>query len=114
MTIKAIPQDYPDILIELVYLIHDRLTKEIAISQVDAERIAIDIAEKIRTEWGGGLIYIPKGNKLDRRGRNYKIWKDFNGDNHAALARKYDLAISTIYEIIDSERQKRQSIQSIF
>lgn len=63
-----------------------------------AEEIACDMAR----HWGGQLIYFPKGRYVFLSKRDREIYSKFTGNNHAELAREYDLGIQQIYEIIKS------------
>ena len=49
------------------------------------------------------------GDAYERHHRNAAIWREFNGRNHAQLARKYRVGISVIYDVIAAERAKRQT-----
>jgi Mor family transcriptional regulator len=73
-----------------------------------AERIVRAIAHYM----GGRVIYLPKGDDLDRMLRNRAIWRDFTGNNHEALAERENLAVPTIYKIVGEmqalEKRKRQ------
>lgn len=101
-----LPDHYPEILADLAGLVLARALEYLPGER--AETLAIELAEDVRLKFGGALIYIPKGCAADREGRNAAIWRDFNGRNHAALARKYGLALATVYDILARERAARQ------
>lgn len=69
-----------------------------------AEDIANGLARRMCQHWGGLLLYFPKGDYLLRRERDLKIYKDFNGNNQAELAQKYDTSVQHIYRIIEAVR----------
>ena len=102
-----IPDQYPEILIDLARLVFARAQEYLPAPS--AEALALALAEDLRLKFGGGLIYIPKGEAYERHIRNAAIWREFNGRNHAELARKYGLALAVIYDILDRERARRQS-----
>ena len=70
------------------------------------------LARHITDNWGGQLIYIPKNHLGKISDRDYKIYAAFNGKNHAALAKQFDLTVQQIYKIIKeaglAERAKNQ------
>ncbi len=63
------------------------------------------IVDEMRASWGGQLIYFPKGKDLDIDERDRRMWDDFNGSNHAHLAKKYDLTLQGVYQRLRSIRQ---------
>lgn len=62
---------------------------------------------------GGRHCYLPTGKRLRDFLRDREIYKQFDGFNHAELAKRYQLIDGTIYRIIARmtalERRKRQS-----
>ena len=100
------PPEYPEILADLATLIHQRLRDQLP-PDVAAD-LARDLAEDIRLKWGGGLIYIPQGARYDRHQRDAAIWREFNGRNHADLARRHRLTVACVYDILARERDRRQ------
>lgn len=99
------PPHYPEVLAELAELIFARLKDR---RVAEAEDIARILAEDVRRRWGGGLIYIPKGDRHLRDRRDAEIWREFNGRNHAELARRHGLGVAAIYDILERERARRQ------
>ena len=82
----------PELLTDLESQIKTHLLPE-----MDAHRahiISRKISQYLSHHWGG---------QLDERDK--QIYADFNGSNHAALAKKYDLAVQQIYKIIKIARQ---------
>ena len=61
---------------------------------------ALNIAKAIQRRFGGGLVYIPLGKAYLRERRDAGILKDFDGRNHAELARRYGVTVSTVYEVL--------------
>jgi Mor family transcriptional regulator len=96
---------YPEILAELAEMIYVRLA---AHGVTEAENLARSLAEDIRYHWGGGLIYIPKGERHRRNCRDAEICRQFNGHNHAELARRHGLGIAAVYAILGRHRRGRQ------
>ncbi len=72
----------------------------------------IGVANAIRlAEVEGGLpLYMPKADEINAFIRNRRIRAEFDGSNHAALARKYGLTVRWIYEIISTGEPDRRQI----
>lgn len=100
------PPEYPEILADLATLIHGRLV--LALPPATAADLARELADDVRMKWGGGLIYIPKGDRYERHQRDAAIWREFNSRNHSELARRYGLGVAHVYKIIARERAHRQ------
>mgnify|MGYP000946341061 FL=1 len=105
-----VPEHYPETLADLAVLLHERLAQHL--DPARAAAVALALAEDVRRKWGGGAIYIPRGDSFERTRRDSAVWRDFNGRNYVELARKYDCTVKTIYEIVDRERERRQ--QALF
>ena len=67
----------------------------------------------MNAHWGGGLLYICKGQHYEISLRDQEIFRRFNGENHDWLAQEYDLTLQHVYRIVKrvgaAERAKRQS-----
>lgn len=100
------PAYYPEILVAMADLFHRRMCNRLPPDQ--AETLARELAEDIRINFGGGLIYIPKGSSYDRYQRDIDIWREFNGRNHFDLARKYHLGVAAIYDILARKHIRHQ------
>ena len=75
------------------------------IDHQSATVISKQLSRHLSDNWGGQLIYFPQnhGGKLDERDK--QIYEEFDGRNHAYLARKYNLAIQQIYKIVKTVGQ---------
>lgn len=102
-----LPDQYPEILADLAGLALARAREYLSADQ--AETLAFALAEDVRLKYAGLLLYVPKGDAYERHHRNAAIWREFNGHNHAQLARKYRVGISVVYDVIAAERAKRQA-----
>ena len=95
--------EYPPVLADLADLLARPLQ---ACMDDDAARaVAKEQAEEVRRWWGGSLIYIPQGARYDRQQRDEAILQEFDGRNHAALARKHHLSLSCVYDIVARARR---------
>ena len=68
-----------------------------------ADALAIAVANYLAISWGGTPVYIPKDNKR----RAAMMVREFTGDNHADLARKFGVCIHTVYNAIKQDREAR-------
>lgn len=75
------------------------------ITQADAQRIAFEITEKLRSEHGGGQFYLARNKDHDLEPRDRAIWDDFKGNNYFELAQKYDLSDVRVREIVEEQKQ---------
>ena len=69
-----------------------------------ASELGKRIADYYCLAWGGQQVYIPK----DRHRRAAMLCREFTGNNHVELARKYGLCIQTVYRILRQERANRR------
>ena len=102
-----LPDQYPEILADLAGLALAR-AREYLPDEL-AAALAFRLAEDVRHKYAGLLIYVPKGDAYERSRRNSAIWREFNGRNHAQLARKHGVGLSVIYEVVAAERARRQA-----
>ncbi|MDC8804235.1 Mor transcription activator family protein [Halomonas pacifica] len=72
--------------------------------QAEARRRAFRAVRALASYHGGRVFYLPKGEALDRALRDREIWERFDGKNHDALSREYDLNVVQIYRIIAEQR----------
>jgi Mor family transcriptional regulator len=68
-----------------------------------AGRAGREAAEAVRIAHGGGHVYIP----IDKARRDAALYADFSGDNHYELARRYHMAVNTVYKILRREKARR-------
>lgn len=102
---------YPELLADLADQVAAKLT-EAGIDVERAAEIGFSIAEHIRINWSGQNLYLPKGVQYQLSRRYIEIFERFNGINHEALAREYNLTVMRIYQIVKAVRaemvRKRQ------
>lgn len=90
---------YPELLIELREQLVVLFQKH-GQAHDDACALAQAATERVREHLGGQLIYFPKGLAYETRRMYEEVWRDFNGKNHADLARKYKRSTMQIYRIV--------------
>lgn len=102
----------PELLIDLIdktaaVLLDAGLDKE------NAMKCAHAIGNHMRKEWGGQMLYFPKGLAADISARDLEMYKRFDGTNHEVLAKEYDLSVQWVYKVIKTihsmEIAKRQA-----
>lgn len=101
-----------ELLADLAEQVEERLVA-IGMDHADATRLGWLAAQHMNAHWGGGLLYICKGQHYEISLRDQEIFRRFNGENHDWLAREYDLTVQHVYRIVKrvgaAERAKRQS-----
>lgn len=66
-----------------------------------SEHLSIEIERQICMTYSGERLYVPKtGYRSDKEIRNDLIRGQFNGRNHAELARKYTLSVRQVRNIV--------------
>lgn len=103
MTPQTDRSKYPELLSDLADQVALKLVA-LGVSPEKAAEIGWGVAEHIRAHWSGQSTYIPKGVEYDLSQRDLQIAQEFNGRNHGALARKYDLTEMRIYQILKAAR----------
>lgn len=71
------------------------------------ESLGKSLADFLSLSWGGQYIYFPKDGKR----RAAMMYAEFDGGNHADLARKYGVCVQTVYRVIKQERAARRMRQ---
>ena len=109
---QACFENAPEIFNHLYTKITDLGKSEAGLSDESAKRLAVSISKAFAEDFGGEVIYIPKGILLPLSGRDLAIYNEFTGDNHNELARKYKVSVAWVYKIIKrvhkEEISKRQ------
>ncbi|EPE65159.1 Mor transcription activator family protein [Pasteurella multocida] len=93
----------PEILADLAKHIETQLLTKVKSNEFNSElakQIGIEVASHIAQSWGGGVIYIPRNLVLLLSERDRRIFNEFNGSNHRELARKYNVSMQWIYQIV--------------
>lgn len=105
MTIKPITNhEMPELLLDLADRTARILQERIDIDQDLAAHVGSELARSIAESWGGQTIYVPQGLGMFVHERDEKIYREFNGTNHAELARKYKISMQWVYSIVKKMR----------
>lgn len=77
--------------------------EEIAVGD-EAQALARWAVLTLGNHFGGRQTYLPKGESLRSAMRDQQIWQEFNGRNQDELARKFDLTVIRVYQILSEQR----------
>lgn len=104
--VEIFEQKAPELLADLAKHIEAELISKVAANDDLAKQIGIEIAHKVAHTWGGAVIYIPRNLVLLISERDRQIYREFNGHNHQELARKYNVSVVWIYQIVKKIRKE--------
>ncbi len=94
---------------ELFEYMHSIAVEKLMSYKVDADvadQAACAMVDAIATDWGGLYVTIPKDTAFHVARRDVEIYNEFDGRNHAHLARKYHLTVRSIYDVIKRVRKR--------
>ena len=94
---------WPQSLVDMLQVIEAEYV-EIGLEPRIAQRLAFSTLRILAYYHGGQVFYLAKGDQLDRALRDHQIRCEFNGSNHAELARRYDKNVIQIYKILAEQR----------
>jgi Mor family transcriptional regulator len=97
--------DFPETL-RLIADTVERYLREIDIDADRAKAVGENVAEAVREQLGGQLVYIQKGRSMMARRRYELIYAEFTGDNQADLARRHGMGLQRIYRVIAIMRRE--------
>ncbi len=84
------------------------LLQQQGLAKKNASSMALKITREMAVAWGGQNIYFPVGKTRWAQERDLQILEEFCGDNHADLARKYQLTVPHIYRLIKRCKEKQR------
>lgn len=90
---------YPEFLADIAATVGEALQRN-GSTEESAVKIGQETAEAVRKNYGGQLLYIPKGERYELSQRDLEIWNEFNGRNIQTLAAKHALSVPQMYRII--------------
>ncbi len=76
---------------------------------VITQELGIDTAIRIVDLFAGEMIYIPKWQSICRRVRDKRIADEFTGCNYDELAKRYNLKVRQVRNIIARSRKLRKN-----
>lgn len=86
------------------YTVHVLQQHKLNITDEVANKIARDITDLTRKNWGGSNIYFPKNDFGQLSARDQVIYNKFRGDNILELVREFNVSEQYIYRIIKYKR----------
>ena len=98
-----LPEHYPPLLADIASVLYLRMSQQLAADQ--AEALARACTDDLHRAFPGCQMYIPKRDAVNRAERDAAIARDFNGRNHAELARRHRLTVTRIYSVLRRQRQ---------
>lgn len=106
MNPNSFEMNAPELLIDLAKRIEQQLIEKGLTNTDNARQFAIELSQSVAKDWGGQQVYIPKNLSSILNERDYAIYQDFNGRNHAELAKKYNVSVQWVYKIINKIHSK--------
>lgn len=97
---------YPEIYRDLIDKGATAIVETVGLSEEQARAAVYCITEIIRRDWAGTQPYFSKGLAYEVTRRDREMYEKFNGSNHAALAREYDISVRQVYERINIIREE--------
>ncbi len=117
-TLAADPERWPRQMAEITDLLVDELEKSSPpMEPPAARRLAGRLMARIAREFGGGSMYLPKADALERTLRDARLWAEFDGTVDGpggvnTLARREGLTTIHVYRILAVQRGlHRRSVQ---
>ncbi|MBF0546201.1 MAG: hypothetical protein HQM08_17290 [Candidatus Riflebacteria bacterium] len=106
MDIDKKDRSYPEILLEFADNAAETLISE-GMSEEKAIEIGLKIATKIRKDFGGEVVYIPKGRCYELSLRDSTMLAEYNGNNATDIFRKYGITRRRLLQILQAKREGR-------
>ena len=107
----GLPADYPRALIRLAKSLQPVIISA-GVSPSQASLLSGAIVEHLRSRYGGGPLYIPRGASYQNRLREEELFAAFKGNNIAELSRSYRMSQTRVRDIIKAARKRRCSPES--
>jgi Mor family transcriptional regulator len=99
----------PELLADVAEFISLTLSELVSMEPSKAQHVGKEVAGRLGAYWGGQNLYFPKGLSVKLGERDRQIYADFTGANHHELARKYDITLPWVYQIVKAARKEEIS-----
>ncbi|MFS2300645.1 Mor transcription activator family protein [Pectobacterium versatile] len=96
----------PELLVELSQHVADTVKTVTELDPQTTELVGNAVAKHMMTVWGGQNVYFPMGISWRASQRDLQIYEEFDGRNHSALAKKYNVSLQWIYKIVRTMRKE--------
>ena len=115
MEAKDYKSRWPELLRDLTDK-SEEILKQAGVDAILASDAAHRLADAMRHDWGGQLIYFPKGDALDLSDRDIEFYGRWNGttEHLAELCMEYDISLQWGYKIIKAVRALDKSQRELF
>ena len=97
---------YSEVLEVILGLICTEFIEELKMASPLARQAAELAVEVLRSNAGGGGLYIAKGHLFAVTENHRRIYRRFNGSNHFQLSREFNLSERQIYTIVERCQQE--------
>jgi Mor family transcriptional regulator len=91
---------YPEFLSDLADRIARHLVEIRLCDEAAGAAIGRSLADEVCEDWHGQTVNVPKAALYKVHVRWNRIWEQFNGANHAELARTHGMGVKQIYKIL--------------
>lgn len=102
-----------ELLADLADQVEERLVA-IGTAHDTATALGLRVAQHMNAFWGGGQLYICKGERYEISLRDQEIFRRFSNQNYDWLAQEYNLTVQHVYRVVKrvgaAERAKRQAV----
>lgn len=99
----------PPLLVEIADQVSATLAEALSLGREDAEYAGYLVMRRLAEHLGGSQVYVPKLDRIARHERDVAIWRAFDGQNHAALARAHGVSVIHLYRIVARMRREAQA-----
>ncbi len=100
MSMKSPEDYYPEFLRDLAERIARHLVDTEVCTPEKSAAIGRSLADQVCDDWQGQVVNVPKAALYKVRVRWNQMWEEFNGSNHADLARKYGMGVKQVYKVL--------------
>jgi len=96
----------PELLRDLTDKATALAVEQVGLDREAAARLARALVDMMRKDWGGQLIYFPKGQGIDLTERDLEFYNRWNGttEHLEQLSAEYNVSIQWAYQIIKAVR----------
>lgn len=92
-----------DFLVSFQYQLTVSIREQIGVCEAEASRMATGVMAKIRGQFGGTEVYIPK--RPPRQVQDAAVMEAFDGSNREEVCRRFGIGRRTFYDILARSRE---------
>lgn len=102
-----------DALMEIIGSTIESNLQRNGIEREEAERVAVSACLAVQRDIGGSQVYITKASATAQVGRDREIVAAFHGDNYLELAKRFNLSVRRIRQILARDLAARRMANPI-